>query len=85
MTRWARLVARDQQQPVNAIQRRAQGPRARVVRLAHLHALRGEVSGLACGAHDSDHLGRLHAASQKTLNRETPYVSRGSSDGIDRH
>ena len=62
----ARLVARDQQQPVSTGQRRSQCLRAGVIRLTHPYATRGEVSGLTPGA---------HAAGQKVLNRETPEVS----------
>ena len=71
----ARLVARDQQQPVSTGQRGSQCLRAGVIRLTHPYATRGEVSGLASGAHDSDNVGRRHAAGQKLLNRETPKVS----------
>jgi len=56
-------------------QRGSQCLRAGVIRLTHPYATRGEVSGLASGAHDSDNVGRRHAAGQKLLNRETPKVS----------
>lgn len=60
----ARLAAGDQQQPVHAGERGAQGLGAGVVRLAHLHAARGEVGGLARGAHQGDDVGRGNAAGE---------------------
>jgi len=69
------LAAGNQQQLVNAGQRGAQGRRAGVVRLTHLHATNGEIVNLALGAHDGNDIGREHAADQQLLNRETPKMA----------
>jgi hypothetical protein len=58
----AHLAAGDQQEAVHAGQRRAQGLRAGIVRLAHLHAHGGQARGLALGAHQGDDAGGGHAA-----------------------
>jgi hypothetical protein len=71
----ASVVARDQQQAVNACQRGAQGLRAGIIGHAHLHTARGEVIGLASGAHDGDDAGRGYAAGKKLLNRKTSKVA----------
>jgi hypothetical protein len=71
----AGFVARNQQQPFHAGQRRTQSFRAGVVGLAYPHCAIGEVGNFGARAHNCDDVGCGHAAGEQLLNRKTPQLA----------
>jgi hypothetical protein len=79
-----RLADRNQQQTLHAGQRRNQGLRAGVIRLAHSHRAAGEIGSLAPRADNRDDIRGGHPAAEQLPNRELPKVARGSGDSAGR-